>query len=711
MFNQSQYTTLIEIITPVYNSGKYLFETYDSLLKQTINDFLWILVNDGSEDEETNSILERLSQNDSRIHVIRHLSNKGLPASRNTGIRHSRAPYIFFLDSDDLIHPNFLEKAYLFLETHLEYKFVNSWVVGFGAQQYYWTGGFHDKGLFLTENRNTSCFMARRGVFDKIQFDESIRNGCEDWDFWLNAASNNFWGYSIPEYLFFYRRTEKSKWDNLNSSKRMKEIRGSLQAQYGPNLLKKGFPAPQQVKYEFGKIGTKRIFLPLIKSEGSNEGRILCLFPWVEMGGADLFNLRFIEQLSKRDWKVTILTTLESKQELSPAFENITNDVFHLANLGKSFLYSIWIRYFIETRKPDIIFLSNSMYGYYLLPWLKMNFPTIRIVDYVHCEDPGWYNGGYPFFSATYTNCLDKTFVSSNQLGDWCIERGADRNKVETCYINVDTKVIRRDSAKRMQIRNRLGLADSTQLILYVARLTAQKRPQMVVEILSRIRNKKYKCIIIGDGPEKSSLLLAIKKHNLNEQIFFLGAQSNEVVMNYMDAADIFFLPSQYEGIALSIYEAMAKSLAIVGADTGGQKELVTEECGVLIKETEKQSEIEKYVAVFNDLLKAPDQATIMGMASRLRVEQLFDNSKMVLQMHTSLSALKMNHKTQSSNIANEYLVLLERFLYIENINEELYEKSNNRVNKIIQRNKKAYKRVRTTYHKIKKFINSFTTK
>lgn len=703
----------VTIITPVFNEEGVIKETADSILSQGFTEIEWLIVNDGSDNSTTIQLLNKLSLSDPRVRVIHHEQNRGLSAARNTGIKAAMSEYLFFLDADDLIHKTYIEKAFLVLENSPNHFFVNSYVKGFGEQTYLWEGGFHDNEIFLKENRNTSCFMARKEVFEKILFDESMRDGCEDWDFWLNAASNNFWGFTIPEYLFFYRRTNKSKWGVLNNSGKLNEIRVHLNAKYGKAIFKYGFPKSKENKYEFGRTGKKHIPLTSVSNDIYNPQKMMCFFPWLEIGGADLFNLRLLQELKKVGWGISIVTTLKNKHKLSNDFEKVSNNIFHLANLGGSTSYSTIIRYLIEKNKPSIIFLSNSMYGYFLLPWVKMNFPDIQVVDFVHCEDPGWYNGGYPFFSATYTNCLDKTFVSSNQLGGWCIERGADRNKIETCYINVDTKIIRRDPENRKRIRNQLGLADSTRLILYVARLTAQKQPKMVVEVLSRIGNENsdYKCIIIGDGPEKSALLMAIKKHNLNEQILFLGAQSNGDVMSYMDAADIFFLPSLYEGIALSIYEAMAKSLAIVGADTGGQKELVTEECGVLINETEKQGEIEKYAMVLIDLLKDPGQITKMGKASRLRVEQLFDSSKMVSQMHRSLSGLRMNSKAQPPNIANEYLVLLERFLHIENINEELYAKSNNRVTKIIQRNRKTYERVRTTYHKVKKLINRFTTK
>ncbi len=62
-----------------------------------------------------------------------------------------------------------------------------------------------------------------------------------------------------------------------------------------------------------------------------------------------------------------------------------------------------------------------------------------------------------------------------------------------------------------------------------------------------------------------------------------VGALPNPRLRDLMAAADILFLPSAWEGIAQSIYEAMAAGLVVVGADVGGQRELVTPDCGYLL--------------------------------------------------------------------------------------------------------------------------------
>ncbi|QNA43844.1 glycosyltransferase [Lacibacter sediminis] len=699
---------VITIITPVYNINNVIAETYASICKQTFKKIKWLIVDDGSVNKETKTILQNLKNDNSWVDILTLDKNYGLSAARNEGAKAVTTIYILFLDSDDLIDPTFLEKAYLFLELHPEFSFVNSYVKGFGAQNYFWQGGFHDNEQFLFENRNTSCFMARKEVFTKINFDESMLNGCEDWDFWLKAATMGLWGYTIPEYLFFYRRSETSKWSTLKGKQSLTSTGNELRKKYGSILKQKKFPTPQMHQYVFGN--TIPTSSNSTYSNKGNDKTLLCIFPWLERGGADQFNLQLLKGLKEKGWNITIVTTLKSKHTLFESFQVITDDIIHLSNLGDAHTYSFLLYNIIQQRNPSNIFISNSMSGYYLLPWIKAQFPDIPISDYVHCEDPGWYNGGYPFFSAKYTSLLDKTFVTSHQLREWCILKGADASKVEVCYINADTSVIKHQPEIRNRLRKRLDVNENTVLLLYVARLTMQKQPDVLVKVISALKckNFSFKCIIIGDGPEKEDLLLNIKKANLRKYVSYLGALPNKEVLQYMDAADIFFLPSLYEGIALSIYEAMAKGLPIVGANTGGQVELVNKDSGFLVHEINKESEIIAYTEKLAWLICNPIERLRMGREARTRVETYFDLEIMIDKMDKLLSELKTEPGHQPQN-SDYYLLVLNHMNHAQEQLQHLYGQIDNKAINLIIKHQHSYQRIRRIYHRIRAIMNTKT--
>lgn len=97
----------ISVITPVYNVEKYIHRCIDSILAQTFSDFELILVDDGSPDR-CGVICDEYAAKDDRI-VVLHQENRGQAAARNRALDMARGEYIAFVDSDDWVHPRFLE--------------------------------------------------------------------------------------------------------------------------------------------------------------------------------------------------------------------------------------------------------------------------------------------------------------------------------------------------------------------------------------------------------------------------------------------------------------------------------------------------------------------------------------------------------------------------------------------------------------------------
>lgn len=98
---------IISIIVPVYNAEKYIHRCIDSILCQSFSDFELILVDDGSPDN-CGTICEEYAAKDKRILVL-HQENRGQAAARNRALDMARGEYIAFVDSDDWVHPRYLE--------------------------------------------------------------------------------------------------------------------------------------------------------------------------------------------------------------------------------------------------------------------------------------------------------------------------------------------------------------------------------------------------------------------------------------------------------------------------------------------------------------------------------------------------------------------------------------------------------------------------
>lgn len=104
---------LVSIIMPSYNTAKYISESIESVLKQTYANWELIIVDDCSTDETDDVVKSYLS--DARIHYLKNEKNSGAAVSRNYALREAKGKWIAFLDSDDLWHPEKLEKQIEFM--------------------------------------------------------------------------------------------------------------------------------------------------------------------------------------------------------------------------------------------------------------------------------------------------------------------------------------------------------------------------------------------------------------------------------------------------------------------------------------------------------------------------------------------------------------------------------------------------------------------
>ena len=128
----------ISVIIPVYRVEDYLRECLNSVIAQSFTDIEVVCVNDGSDDNSP-KILAEYAQRDSRIRVINQ-ENQGLSVARNVGLKNAIGEYIFFLDSDDVIHPKTLEIAYHFAKKYnaelVDLRYTSSNVSSFITKNY-----------------------------------------------------------------------------------------------------------------------------------------------------------------------------------------------------------------------------------------------------------------------------------------------------------------------------------------------------------------------------------------------------------------------------------------------------------------------------------------------------------------------------------------------------------------------------------------------
>ena len=197
----------ISVLMPCFNHGAFIGEAIDSVRSQTLQDFEIIVVDDGSTDSATVDVLSRLPP---PIRVLT-TTNRGLPAARNHAAAHAAGAVFCALDADDKLAPTWFEKGIRLLDQRTDIAFVSHWLETFGDEHWTWKPERCDLSSLLARNTVNGAALVRREAFEGVGgYDETMREGCEDWDFWLRLVERGFDGTIIPEVLFYYRRRHDS---------------------------------------------------------------------------------------------------------------------------------------------------------------------------------------------------------------------------------------------------------------------------------------------------------------------------------------------------------------------------------------------------------------------------------------------------------------------------------------------------------------------
>ncbi|MBL7743845.1 MAG: glycosyltransferase family 2 protein [Chitinophagaceae bacterium] len=199
---------LVSVIIPCYNDGQYLDDSVGSVKQQAFTDIEIIIVNDGSTDETT--IRKLNSFHDTQITVL-HKENGHLSSARNHGIKHAKGEIIVTLDADDKFEATFIEKGVTVLKQDASVGAVTCYLRSFGLRKYSWRPLGGDIKNFLFRQESCASAMFRKECWEKTGgYDEQMKSGYEDWEFWIRLTSAGWKVHVLKEYLLNYRVTEKS---------------------------------------------------------------------------------------------------------------------------------------------------------------------------------------------------------------------------------------------------------------------------------------------------------------------------------------------------------------------------------------------------------------------------------------------------------------------------------------------------------------------
>ena len=176
---------MVSVIIPTYNRRVYLLEAISSVIAQTYRPIECIIVDDGSTDNTKAEIDKIVAHQDANF-IIKyiHQSNSGSQVARNEGTKHSKGEFVQYLDSDDLLYPEKIEKQVSFLNDHVDCDGVfGDWEKGLPESKTFIEASESDdmiSQLLTVRSVHTLAFLYRRVIIDKIgEWDINIKRNQE----------------------------------------------------------------------------------------------------------------------------------------------------------------------------------------------------------------------------------------------------------------------------------------------------------------------------------------------------------------------------------------------------------------------------------------------------------------------------------------------------------------------------------------------------
>jgi len=201
----------VSIVIPCYNPPAYLLEAVASAHSQTYGNIEVILVNDGTDRAEGLAVVRQCS---GQADVYIEQENRGLTAARNAGFRAARGRYIVPLDADDLLEREYVTRCIAALDSDPAAAFAYTDFQVFGSQNYAENPGEYNLYRLLDQNFLTYAALIRKTDWEQAGgYDESMRLGYEDWEFWLRLGGRGRFGRHVPMALFRYRKHGPSLYD------------------------------------------------------------------------------------------------------------------------------------------------------------------------------------------------------------------------------------------------------------------------------------------------------------------------------------------------------------------------------------------------------------------------------------------------------------------------------------------------------------------
>lgn len=303
--------------------------------------------------------------------------------------------------------------------------------------------------------------------------------------------------------------------------------------------------------------------------------RILELFGEpILSGGQESFAINVVNSLESQKYHVDFLTPYNADNK---EYENILkkrgSNIYALGlNFnpgGMKFNTVKPIKKFLKQHKYDIVHInSGSTFFLAVSAYASKSMGIKKVI--VHSHSSGEKENikhklikGLATFS--FSLCADEICAPSIEAAKWKFSKRLINKKLIIVKNGIDINRFKFSPSKRKNMRKKLGISDDTLLLGHVGRFTEEKNQVFLVKLLTYLKNSKFKLILVGDGDTFTKVKAVAKKLTVSKKIYFVGRKNNPE--DYLQAMDIFLLPSKYEGLGLVAIEAQCSGLPVIASN------------------------------------------------------------------------------------------------------------------------------------------------
>lgn len=341
--------------------------------------------------------------------------------------------------------------------------------------------------------------------------------------------------------------------------------------------------------------------------------RILLCITGLGMGGAEKVVTSLADALAAKGHEVCI-AFMTGAAVLLPT--NASIQVVSLGVVSKIDVVSAVfnLRRLILNFQPDVVH-SHMIHANIFARLVRLVTPITRLISTAHNSNEG---GKLRMLAYRLTDALAdmSTNVSEEAVAAFVKAKAVRPGRMVAVHNGIAADAFAFNAAARARIRQELLVHDNCRLVLAVGRLHEAKDYPNLFHALTHlpVNCPTYQMCIVGDGPLRGNLEALAVQLGVADRVRFLGVRRD--VPDLMSAADVFVLPSAWEGFGLVVAEAMACERVVVATDCGGVREVVAES-GYLVKPKDSHGLAR---ALETALQLSAIESAALGRAARQRV-------------------------------------------------------------------------------------------